>query len=115
MVCGMPSSSRRPLSPGARIAIIAGAAILLLLIIFGIVVARAPLAALILGPILGVLVLVALTVGTLALVFWIGYRLAVSAVRAGTIAAHEELARRAEGLPPEPWNTFAGRPEDRPA
>jgi hypothetical protein len=57
------------------------------------------------------LLVLILAVGFTALVLWIGYRLVVSAVRAGVLEANAEQARRDAGHPPTRWSILAARPE----
>lgn len=52
------------------------------------------------------------SLGVCALVLWIGYRLVVSAVRAGILEANSEQARRDQGLPPTKWSILSARPAD---
>lgn len=55
------------------------------------------------------LIALILAAGLTALVLWIGYRLVVSAVRAGILEANAEQARRDQGLPPSKWSILAAR------
>lgn len=57
------------------------------------------------------IIILLLVLGVTALVLWIGYRLVVSAVRAGVLEANAEQARRDQGLPPTRWSILAARPE----
>lgn len=57
------------------------------------------------------IIVLLLALGVTALVLWIGYRLIVSAVRAGVLEANAEQARRDQGLPPTRWSILAARPE----
>lgn len=58
------------------------------------------------------LLIIILAVGFTALVLWIGYRLVVSAVRAGILEANAEQARRDQGLPPSRWSILGARVDD---
>lgn len=60
------------------------------------------------------IIILILALGITALVLWIGYRLVVSAVRAGVLEANAEQARRDQGLPPTRWSILAARPESTP-
>lgn len=62
-----------------------------------------------------ILLALILTLGLSALILGIGYRLVVSAVRAGVLEANAEQARRDQGLPPSRWSIFAARVEETPA
>lgn len=57
------------------------------------------------------ILIVVLSLGVCALVLWIGYRLVVSAVRAGILEANAEQARRDAGLPPTRWSILKAQPE----
>lgn len=54
-------------------------------------------------------VAIVISLGVWALVLWIGYRLIVSAVRAGVLEANAEQTRRDKGLPPSKWSILAAR------
>lgn len=60
------------------------------------------------------LIILVLALGITALVLWIGYRLVVSAVRAGVLEANTEQARRDQRLPPSRWSILAARVEQTP-
>lgn len=60
------------------------------------------------------IIILIFALGITALVLWIGYRLVVSAVRAGVLEANAEQARRDQGLPPTRWSILAARPESGP-
>lgn len=71
-------------------------------------IAQEPAAAFFILPFLGFVLVAGISLAVIALIIWVAYRLVVSAVRAGTLAAHADLARQEQGLPPRPVEHVRG-------
>ncbi|WP_424448831.1 hypothetical protein [Microbacterium arborescens] len=103
---------RQPVSKPVFAAGITAAVFGIVIVVLLAIISSNPMAIIVLWPVLVCVVALALVLAILFVLIWIGYRLGVSAVREGTIAAHDEIERRRSGRRATEWDTFRGRPVD---
>lgn len=104
---------RQPVSKPVFAAGITAAIFGIIIIVLLAIISNDPISIIVLWPFLVGVVALAVTLAILFALVWIGYRLGVSAVREGTLAAHDELEHRRRGGRASEWDTFRGRPADR--
>jgi Kef-type K+ transport system membrane component KefB len=102
--------NRQPASRTVFAAGITGAIFGIIIIVLLAIISNDPFSVVILGPVLAGVIVLAVVLAILFALVWIGYRLGVSAVREGTLAAHDELEHRRRGGRATEWDTLRGRP-----